>query len=139
MVAADGGVPPRYIMTGLPAESWAVYRTATGLELCDPYGCLVAEGRLTLDPQSVCNTVTLGSVRVLLGPRLGVRVPPGQSPQSYTDQERARNFRDGRQTGLVAAATVAWRTCPPEDALLWVLLREGAFGLDLPPWRTSRC
>ena len=91
------------------------------------------------DPEWVSDAVTLGSVLVLFGPRLGIRIPPGQSPQSYTDQERAREFRDGRQTGLVAAATVAWRTCPPEDDLLGVLLREGAFGLDLPPWRTSRC
>ena len=133
MVAAGWQrVPPRYIMTGLPAEGWALYRTATGVELCDPYGCIVAEGSLTLDPQWVSDAVSLGSVLVLFGPRLGVRVPPGRSPQSYTDQERAREFRDGRQAGLVAAATVAWRTSPPEDALMWVL-REGAFGLDLPP------
>ena len=39
-------VPPRYIMTGLPADGWSLYRTATGVELCDPYGCIVAEGRL---------------------------------------------------------------------------------------------
>jgi hypothetical protein len=134
MVAAGWQrVPPRYIMTGLPAEGWALYRTAAGVELCDPYGCIVAEGRLTLDPQWVSDAVSLGSVLVLFGPRLGIRVPPGRSPRSYTDQERAREFRDGRQAGLVAAASVAWHTSPPEETLMWVLLREGAFGLDLPP------
>ena len=126
-------VPPRYIMTGLPADGWSLYRTATGVELCDPYGCIVAEGRLRLDPEWVSDAVSLGSVMVLFGPSLGIRVPPGRAPESYTDKERAREFRQGRQAGLLAAATVTWRPSPPEDALMWVLLREGAFGLDLPP------
>lgn len=41
MVAAGWQrVPPRYIMTGLPAEGWAVYRTATGWSCATPTAAL---------------------------------------------------------------------------------------------------
>jgi hypothetical protein len=126
-------VLPRYIMTGRPVDGWALDRSAAGVQLCDPYGCIVAEGRLKLDPEWVSDAVSLGSVMVFFGPKLGVRIPPGRAPQSYTDQDRSREFRDGRQAGLLAAGIVTWRTTRPDDALMWVLLREGAFGLDLPP------
>jgi hypothetical protein len=88
-------VPPRFVMAGLPADGWGLYRTASGVELCDPYGCIVAEGRLTLDPEWVSAAVSVGSVMVFIGPSLGVRIPPGRSPESYTDRDRAREFRGG--------------------------------------------
>src|ERR1022692_4150066 len=39
-------VPPQFLMAGLPADGWGLYRTATGVELRDPYGCTFAEGHL---------------------------------------------------------------------------------------------
>jgi hypothetical protein len=126
-------VPPRFVMVGMPADGWGLYRTATGVVLCDPYGCTYAEGRLTLDPEWVSAAVSTGAVMVLLGPSLGVRTPDGRAPESYTSQERAEEFKYGRQNGLIAAATVRWHTSPPEETTSWVPLMEGALGLPTPP------
>ena len=71
-------------MAGLPADGWGLYRTAAGVALKDPYGCAYAEGRLTLDPEWVSAAVSTGSVMVFVGPSLGVRIPDGRSPESYT-------------------------------------------------------
>jgi hypothetical protein len=126
-------VPPRFVMADLPADGWGLHRTATGVKLNDPYGCTYAEGQLTLDPQWVSAAVSTGSVMVLLGPRLGIRIPDGQTPDTYTGRERAAEFNYGRQNGLIAAATVRWHTSPPEETTNWVLLMEGALGLPTPP------
>ena len=37
---------------------------------------------------------------VFIGPNLGIRVPPGRLLQSYTDRDRAEEFRYGRENGL---------------------------------------
>jgi hypothetical protein len=71
-------------------------------------------------------------VLVLVGPSLGVRVPPGRSPQTYTDRDRAAEFRQGRQRGLLAAATVTWHSDPPAETVTWVLLRENALAPQSP-------
>jgi hypothetical protein len=126
-------VPPRFVMAGLPADGWGLHRTATGVRLIDPYGCTYAQARLALNPQWVSAAVSVGSVMVLIGPRLGVRIPPGQSPESYTRRERVDEFNYGRQNGLIAAATVRWHTSPPQETTNWVLLVEGALGLPTPP------
>ena len=126
-------VPPRFVMVGMPADGWGLYRTPTGVELLDPYGCVYAEGRLALDPEWVSAAVSTGAVMVLVGPSLGIRVPPGRTPQSYTDRDRIREFRTGRENGLLAAATVKWHTSPPEQTVTWVLLRENAIGPGTPP------
>ena len=126
-------VPPRFVMAGLPADGWGLYRTATGVELVDPYGCVYAEGRLTLDPEWVSAAVSTGAVMVFIGPNLGIRVPPGRSPESYTDGDRIREFRYGRENGLLAAATVRWHTSPPGETATWVLLREDELGPACPP------
>jgi hypothetical protein len=120
-------------MAGLPADGWGLYRTATGVRLCDPYGGTYAEGRLTLEPEWVSAAVSTGSVMVFFGPGLGVRVPPGRSPESYTIRERAWEFRDGREKGLLATATVRWHSSPPEEAMTWVSLGENVLGPQAPP------
>ncbi len=126
-------VPPRFVMAGLPADGWGLYRTAAGVVLKDPYGCAYAEGRLTLDPEWVSAAVSTGSVMVLVGPSLGVRIPDDRTPESYTSRDRAAKFNYGRRNGLIAAATVRWHTSPPEETTDWVLLMEGALGLPTPP------
>ncbi len=126
-------VPAQFIMAGLPADGWGLYRSAAGVELCDPYGCVFAEGRLVLDPEWVSAAVSARSVMVFIGPNLGVRVPPGRSPESYTDRDRAREFREGRQNGLLAAAIVKWHSSPPEETVSWVLLAENTLGPQSPP------
>ena len=108
-------VPSQFLMAGLPADGWGLYRTATGVELRDPYGCVFAEGRLALDPEWVSAAVSTRAVMVFIGPRLGVRVPPGRTPESYTPQARALEFREGRRDGLLAAATVKWHNSPPRN------------------------
>jgi hypothetical protein len=134
MVAAGWQrVPPRFLIAALPADGWGLYRTPTGVELVDPYGCIVAESRLQLDPEWVSAVVSTGAVMVLFGPRLGVRVPPGRSPQSYTDRERAAEFRSSRQASVVAAATVRWHTGQAPDNMNWVLLQENVLGPGAPP------
>ena len=126
-------VPPRFVMAGLPADGWGLHRTATRVVLTDPYGCIYAESRVLLDPEWVSAAVSTGSVMVLVGPRLGIRIPEGQTPESYTSRERAEEFTYGRRNGLIAAATVRWHTSPPEETTNWVLLAEGALGLPTPP------
>jgi hypothetical protein len=126
-------VPPRFVMAGLPADGWGLHRTATGVRLTDPYGCTYAEGRLTLDPDWVSAAVSTRAVMVLIGPRLGVRIPDGRTPESYTSRDRAEEFNYGRQNGLIAAATVRWHTSPPKETTNWVLLIDGALGLPTPP------
>jgi hypothetical protein len=134
-LVADGWqrVPSRFIMAGLPADAWGLHRTATGVRLIDPYGCTYAEGLLTLDPEWVSAAVSTGAIMVLIGPRLGIRIPDSQTPDAYTSQERAAEFTYGRQNGLIAAATVRWHISPPEETTNWVLLIEGALGLPTPP------
>lgn len=126
-------VPPRSLMAGLPADGWGLYRTGAGVELLDPYGCVYAGGRLPLDPEWVSAAVSTGAVMVFIGPNLGIRVPPGRSPESYTDRDRIQEFRYGRENGLLAAATVKWHTSPPDETATWVLLGENELGPACPP------
>lgn len=126
-------VPARFVMAALPADGWGLHRTATGVQLCDPYGGIIAEGRPALEPEWVSAAVSTGSVLVFFGPRLGVRVPPGRSPESYTTRARAQEFREGRENGLVVTATVRWNTGAPEETTTWVLLAESVLGPQTPP------
>ena len=126
-------VPPRLLMIGMPADGWGLYRTAAGVELRDPCGGIVANGRIALDPQWVSAAVSGRAVMVFIGPHLGVRVPPGRSPESWTDQNQAGEIREGHEKGLLVTAIVEWHTGPDEETATWVLLPEGALGPPLPP------
>jgi hypothetical protein len=126
-------VPPQFIMAGLPADGWGVHRTATGVRLTDPYGCTYVESKLALDPEWISAAVSTGSVMVLIGPWLGIRTPDGHTPESYTIGDRAEDFTYGRRNGLIAAATIRWRTSSPAETTDWALLVEAALGLPTPP------
>ncbi|MEV4753422.1 hypothetical protein AB0K21_44365 [Streptosporangium sp. NPDC049248] len=123
---------PLGVMASMPAEGWGLYRTATGLMLRDTFGGVWAEGTLDLDPAWVSEATSYGWVTVLFGPRLGIRVPPGKSAQSYTLQQRIAEFRQGRSEGLCAAASVKWHPAVPKETMSWVLLPAGIFGQPLP-------
>lgn len=125
-------VPPLALLGAMPADGWELYRTTDGVVLLDPYGGTVAEGRLTLDPEWVSAAASSGQVLVLIGPRLGIRVPPGRTLKSYTADERLKEFHQCRHEGHLIAAVVGWRGPERGKALKWVLLRQGSLGLALP-------
>lgn len=125
-------VPPLALLAAMPADGWELHRTADGVVLLDPYGGCVAEGQLTFDPEWVSAAASAGQVMVIVGPRLGIRVPPGRTGDSYTTEEQVREFHECRHAGLLIAAVVAWRGQDRGKALNWVLLREGSLGLALP-------
>jgi hypothetical protein len=125
-------VPPLALLGAMPADGWELYRTADGVALIDPYGGTVAEGRLALDPEWVSTAASSRGVLVLVGPRLGIRVPPGRNLKSYTADERLKEFHQCRHEGLLIAAVVGWRGPDKGKALKWVLLRQGSLGLALP-------
>jgi len=124
---------PPGVMAGLPADGWGLYRTGGGVQLCDPYAGIFAEGRPDLDRRWLSAADRTGSVMVFFGPFLGVRIPAGRSPRTYTGQDRAREFADGRRKGLLAAASVRWHAATREQTATWVLLAENLLGLPLPP------
>jgi hypothetical protein len=122
-------VPTRFVIGGLPADGWGVYRVPDGVVLRDGDGAVRAEGRLTLDPEWVSAAASCRSVLVFFGPKLGIRVVPGSSP--YTDKGRAEEFTRGRREGSLLVAAVKWRGLL-EEAVEWVLFSEGSFGLRGP-------
>ncbi|MEU8104491.1 hypothetical protein AB0C18_12305 [Nonomuraea muscovyensis] len=123
---------PRGIMASVPVEGWGLYRTPTGLMLRDPLGGVWAKGAVELEPAWLSEATSHGWVTVFYGPRLGIRVPPGRHPSSYTLSERISEFRQGRSMGLCAAANVRWHPIAPEETMNWVLLPAGIFGQPLP-------
>jgi hypothetical protein len=125
-------VPPLALLAAMPADGWELQRTADGVTLLDPYGGCVAEGQLTFDPEWVSAATSAGQVMVIIGPRLGIRVPPSRTADSYTTEEQVREFHECRHAGLLIAAVVAWHGQDQGKALKWVLLREGSLGLALP-------
>ena len=114
-------------LTAMPADGWQLHRTADGAALIDPYGGMVAEGRLTFDPEWASAATSARQVMVIIGPRLGIRVPAGSAADSYTADEQIQ--RHARQ---LIAAVVTWRGQDQDKALKWVLLREGSLGLAAP-------
>jgi len=125
-------VPPLALLGAMPADGWELYKTTDGVVLLDPYGGTVAEGRLILDPEWVSAAASSRQVLVLVGPRLGIRVPPGRTLESYTADERLEEFHQCRHEGHLIAAVVGWRGPDRGKALKWVLLRQGSLGLALP-------
>ncbi len=125
-------VPPLALLGAMPADGWELYRTTDGVVLLDPYGGTVAEGRLTLDPEWVSDAASSRQVLVLVGPRLGIRVPPGRTLESYTADEQIKEFHQCRHKGYLIAAVVGWRGPDAGKALKWVLLRQRSLGLALP-------
>jgi len=125
-------IAPGPIWSGRSAAGWGIYRRTDGLVLRDPDGAVYAEGRTALDPAWVSIATSLGSVLVLHGPCLGIRIPAGRTTTSYTIAERAEEITRGRQYGLLAGATVRWHPEPLEETLTWVLLPPGVYFQPLP-------
>jgi hypothetical protein len=67
-----------------------------------------------------------------LGPRLGIRVPPGRSTSSYTVRARGEEVQRGRHQGLLVGATVTWHPVPLDETLGWILFPPGLFNQPLP-------
>lgn len=125
-------VPPLAWLGAMPADGWQLHRTADGPVLLDPYGGTVAEGQLTFDPEWVSSAASARQVLVIIGPRLGIRVPPGRSPGSYTPEEQLREFHECRRGGFLIAAVVAWNGLEHDKTLKWTLFCQGSLGLALP-------
>ena len=113
------------------ADGWSVGRTVDMVKLRDPEGGVVAESDLILDPVWVSAAVSHGYVLVLHGFPLGVRVPPGKTEHTYMVADRAMEFRQARNNGLLTGAMVKWAGTIKET-LNWVLFHPGAFGLSVP-------
>jgi hypothetical protein len=125
-------VPSGPVWAAKPAVGWEVRREPGRLVLCDGTGDIWAASEITPDPQWVSAAVSYRHIIVFYGPRLGVRVPPGTDPASYTTAARAAEFRDGRQKGLVSVATVKWQGEASSQTLDWVTFLPGSFGQGLP-------
>jgi hypothetical protein len=125
-------IPAGPLWTGRPAQGWGLHRTAEGLVLRDADGAVYAEATTALDPAWVSTATSLGSVLVLHGPCLGIRIPPGRTQSSYTVADRAQEITRGRRDGLLAGATVTWHPEPLEETLNWVLFPPGLYSQPLP-------
>jgi len=120
------------LWTGRPAQGWGLYRNAEGLVLRDADGAVYAEATTALDPAWVSIATSLGSVLVLHGPCLGIRIPPGRTQASYTVADRAQEITRGRRDGLLAGATVSWHPELLVETLNWVLFQPGMCSQPLP-------
>lgn len=118
---------PRGMLANLPAEGWALHRTATGLMLRDQFGGVWAKSTACPDPGWLELAARHHWVIVYYGPWLGVRLPEGKTDHTYTIQDRIAEFRRGREYGLCAAASVRWHPEIFDQTMEWVLLPAGAF------------
>jgi hypothetical protein len=119
------------VWTVKPAVGWQVRRRPGELLLCDSTGDIWAASKITPDPAWISAATSQRDVIVFYGPKLGVRTPPGMSQTSYSTAKRAAEFRQGRQEGLVAAATVTWRGQDDGETLEWSTFLPGSFGQSL--------
>ncbi|MPY81439.1 MAG: hypothetical protein GEV04_24265 [Actinophytocola sp.] len=96
-----------YNLTAL--DGWALRRTNNGLALNGSRGDLFATAELPLDPRWVSAAASQRWVVVLHGIRLGVRTPPGMTPNQYTAAERRGEVTESRKMGLVTGGLVRWQ------------------------------
>ncbi|MEY9860099.1 hypothetical protein ABH935_005735 [Catenulispora sp. GAS73] len=92
-------------------EGWSVRQTGDGMELWDSGG-LWAVGHGALGAKWLQAAEDLGHVLVVYGPRIGVRQPVSGR---WDAAAKAAELRSARQSGIVAAAVVAWRGLQPPD------------------------
>lgn len=86
-------------------DSWSVRRTPAGLELWDQGG-IWARALLEVDTAWLAAAEAHGTVRVIYGVCVGVRIPSWQS--SYTDADREAELLGSRRAGIVAVADIPW-------------------------------
>lgn len=91
-----------------PPGEWTLRRTADGLELIDPSRSVFSRAAVRPDPRWLSAAVSDGSVLVVYGPMLGVRIPPGMTATRYSKALRREEFRRSRDAGMVAAALVPY-------------------------------
>lgn len=125
-------LPAAPVWATLPAEGWSLNRTTDGVLLRGPFDDIWAHGTVSLDPAWLSAAASYASVAVFYGPKLGIRLPRGKTPQSYTIDEQIAEFQEGRRQGLCTVASVGWHPVPAEETTNWVLLGPGAFGQPLP-------
>jgi len=99
--------------TGAPAPArtpdWSLHSAPDGLELVDGNAVWT---QVAACPDAAWRSAAAagGQVLVLYGALLGVHTPRGVPHDQYGPEQRAAELRAGRSLGLVAAATVAWRS-----------------------------
>ncbi len=120
------------VWTVKPAPGWEVRRLPGELVLRDSTGDIWARSKITPDPAWVSAAASYRDVVVFYGPKLGVRTPPGMNPARYSAAQRAAEFRQGRQDGLVTAATVTWQGEADGETLDWSTFLPGSLGQPLP-------
>lgn len=86
-------------------SSWSVRRTPEGLELWD-HGGIWARAVVEVDHAWLASAAAHGTVRVIYGICVGVRLPSWQS--SYTDADRDAELLGSRRAGIAAAAEIPW-------------------------------
>lgn len=89
---------------------WALHRLADDrIELRSPDGGVYSRITVPASPDWYSAALHHGYVVCFYGPQLGVRTPPGSTPQQYTDAKRLEEFRTARGRGLVAGGIIAYR------------------------------
>lgn len=94
---------------------WALHRlSGDRLELRSPDGGVYSRITVPASPDWYSAALHHGYVVCFYGPQLGVRAPPGSTPEQYTDAKRLEEFRTARGRGLVAGGIIAYRNnrCP---------------------------
>jgi hypothetical protein len=115
-----------------PAPGWEVRRLPGELILRDSTGDIWARSKITPDPAWVSAAASQRNIVAFYGPKLGIRTPPGMNPARYSTAQRAAEFRQGRQEGLVTAATVTWCGQADGETLDWSTFLPGSFCQPLP-------
>ncbi|MYX48532.1 hypothetical protein [Streptomyces sp. SID8385] len=101
---------PRGIADLRTITGWAVHRLADDrIELRSPDGGVYSRITVPASPDWYSAALHHGYVVCFYGPQLGVRTPPGSSPEQYTDAKRLEEFRTARGRGLVAGGIIAYR------------------------------
>lgn len=91
-------------------RGWALHRLADDrIELRSPDGGVYSRITVPASPDWYSAALHHGYVVCFYGPQLGVRTPPGSTPQQYTDAKRLEEFRTARGRGLVAGGIIAYR------------------------------
>ncbi|WJY43176.1 hypothetical protein QT196_38575 (plasmid) [Streptomyces sp. P9-2B-2] len=89
---------------------WALHRLADDrIELRSPDGGVYSRITVPASPDWYSAALHHGYVVCFYGPQLGVRTPPGSTPEQYTDAKRLEEFRTARGRGLVAGGIIAYR------------------------------
>ncbi|MDX3762585.1 hypothetical protein [Streptomyces sp. AK02-04a] len=100
---------PRGIADLRTVSGWGLHRLADGqLELRSPDGGVYSRIAVPSSPDWYSAALHHRYVLCFYGPQLGVRIPPGSTPEQYTDAKRLEEFRTARGRGLGAGGIIAY-------------------------------